>query len=77
MEIRAAELTADPLGRRIRIDYSNDDDETFVIARIVKIRHKQVGKPADAEIGTRLDLEVLAGQRVTVRFNRLGVVELL
>jgi hypothetical protein len=34
----ATELT------RIRLDYSNDD-QTFVIARIVKIRHKQV-RPA-------------------------------
>ena len=25
MEIRAAELTADHLGRRIRFDYTNDD----------------------------------------------------
>jgi hypothetical protein len=76
MEIRAAELTGDHLGRRIQLDYSNDD-QTFVIARIVSIRHKQVGKPADTETETRLDLEVLTNQRITVRFNRLGVVELL
>jgi hypothetical protein len=53
MEIRAAELTGDHLGRRIRLDYSNDD-QTFVIARIVKILHKQVGNPADSETETRL-----------------------
>jgi hypothetical protein len=76
MEIRAAELTADHLGRRIRVDRT-DDDQTFVIAHLIRIRHKQVGKPADAETGTRLDLEVLGGQRITLRFNRLGVVELL
>jgi hypothetical protein len=48
-----------------------------VIARIVKIQHKQVGNPADSETETRLDLGVLGGQRVALRFNRLGVVELL
>ena len=73
---RAAELTADHLGRRIRLDYTNDDD-TFAIARLVMIRHKQVGKSADTETETRLDVELTGNQRVTVRFNRLGVVELL
>jgi hypothetical protein len=76
IEIRAAELTADHLGRRIRLDYTNDDD-TFAIARLVMIRHKQVGKSADTETETRLDVELTGNQRVTVRFNRLGVVELL
>ena len=47
MEIRAAELTADHLGRRIRLDYSNDD-QTFLIARIgtsrsIKVRPKPPG----------------------------------
>ena len=55
MAIRAAELTGDHLGRRLRLDYSNDD-QTFVIVRIIKIRHKQVGNPADSETETRLDL---------------------
>jgi hypothetical protein len=76
MEIRAAELTADHLGRRIRLDYSNDD-QTLVIARIVKVQYKQVGNPADSETETRLHLEILNNQRIKVRFNRLGVVELL
>ena len=76
MEIRAAELTADHLGRRIRLDYTNDDD-TFAIARLVMIRHKQVGKSADTETQTPLDVELMGNQRITVRFNRLGVVELL
>ena len=35
-EIRAAELTADHLGRRVRIDTG---DQTFVIGRLVRIRH--------------------------------------
>jgi hypothetical protein len=76
MEIRAAELTGDHLGRRIRLDYSNDD-QTFMIARLPKIRHKQVGNPADSETETGLDLQVLNDKRINVRFNRLGVVELL
>jgi hypothetical protein len=76
VEIRAAELTADHLGRRIRLDYTNDDD-TFAIARLVMIRHKQVGKSADTETETRLDVELMGNQRITVRFNRLGVVELV
>ena len=58
-QIRAAELTADHLGRRIRLDYTNDDD-TFAIARLVMIRHKQVGKSADTETETRLDVELIA-----------------
>jgi hypothetical protein len=36
------ETTADHLGHRIRLDYTNDD-QTFVIARIVRIGHKQIG----------------------------------
>jgi hypothetical protein len=71
-----AELTADHLGRRSRFDYTNDDD-TFAIARLVKIQHKHAGKSADTETETRLDVELMGNQRVTVRFNRLGVVELL
>jgi hypothetical protein len=64
------------LGRRIRLDYTNDDD-TFAIARLVMIRHKQVGKSADTETETRLDVELMGNHRITVRFSRLGVVELL
>jgi hypothetical protein len=48
-----------------------------VIARIVEIRHKQAGNRADWETETRLDLEVLTDRRIKLRFNRLGVVELL
>ena len=39
-QIRAAELTADHLGRRVRID---PGDQTVVVARLVRVRHKQVG----------------------------------
>jgi hypothetical protein len=38
MQIRAAELTADNLGRRVRID---PGDQTLVMGRLVKIKHKQ------------------------------------
>jgi hypothetical protein len=75
MEIRAAELTADHLGRRIKLDRTYDDDRTFAIARIVRIRHKQIGDSDETE--TRLTLELVGDQRITPRFNRLGVVELL
>jgi hypothetical protein len=74
VEIRAAELTADHLGRRIKLDRT-DDDRTFAIARIVRIRHKQTGDSDETE--TRLTLELVGDQRTTPRFNRLGVVELL
>jgi hypothetical protein len=74
VEIRAAELTADHLGRRIKLDRT-DDDRTFAIARIVRIRHKQIGDSDETE--TRLTLELVGDQRITPRFNRLGVVELL
>jgi hypothetical protein len=53
MEIRAAELTADHLGRTAKID---PGDLTFLVGRLVSIRHKQVGKAAAPETETRLDL---------------------
>jgi hypothetical protein len=74
LEIRAAELTADHLGRRIRLDHI-DDDRSFAIARIVRIRHKRIGDADETE--TRLTLELVGDQRITPRFKRLGVVELL
>jgi hypothetical protein len=74
VEIRAAELTADHLGRRIKLGRT-DDDRTFAIAHIVRIRHKQIGGSDETE--TRLTLELVSDQRITPRFNRLGVVELL
>ena len=57
MVIRAAELTADHLGRTIRIGPEN---RTFLTGRLMRIRHKLVGK----ETETRLDLEVVGDQRV-------------
>jgi hypothetical protein len=69
-----ADLTADHRGRRIKLDRT-DDDRTFAIARIVRIRHKQIGDSDETE--TRLSLELVGDQRITPRFNRLGVVELL
>jgi hypothetical protein len=41
----------------------------------VRIRHKQIGDSDETE--TRLTLELVGDQRITPRFNRLGVVELL
>jgi hypothetical protein len=73
-QIRAAELTADHLGRRVRID---PGDQSFLMGRLVKVQHRQVGNPAAPETETRLDVEVVGEQVVTVGFNAIGVVELL
>jgi hypothetical protein len=72
--IRAAELTADHLGRRVSIDAG---DQTIVTGRLVQIRHKQVGFDATPETETRLELEGPGDQRIRVGFNSIGVVELL
>ena len=68
-QIRAAELTADALGRTVRIETG---DRQFLRGRLVRIRHKLVRDVSE----TRLDLEV-GEQRVTAGFNAIGVVELL
>jgi hypothetical protein len=69
-QIRAAELTADALGRTVRIDPA---DRPFLTGRLVSIRHKLVRD----ETETRLEIEVVGDQRVSVGFNAIGVVELL
>jgi hypothetical protein len=73
-EIRAAELTADHLGPRVRID---PGDQRFVIGRLVRIRHKYVGFAATPDTDTRLEIEGPEDQLITVRFNAIGVVQLL
>jgi hypothetical protein len=74
VDIRAAELTADHLGRTVRI---NPGDPTVIVGRLVSIRHKQVGNAATPETETRLELEGPGDQRIRVGFNAIGVVELL
>ena len=74
MDIRAAELTADHLGRTVKIDPGN---ETFVMGRLVQILHKPVIDGDVTGTETRLAIEVLADQLVRVRFNAIDVVELL
>jgi len=74
MQIRAAELTADNLSRTVRIDH---DDDTFVVGRLVKIRHRRFGDAGTRDIDTRLVIEVLGDQHVAKRFDTVGVVELL
>jgi hypothetical protein len=74
MEIRAAELTADHLGRTVKIDPGN---ETFVMGRLVQILHKPVIDGDVTGTETRLAVEVLADQLVRVRFNAIDLVELL
>jgi hypothetical protein len=74
MDIRAAELTADHLGRTVKID---PGDQTFLVGRLVSIRHKRVGNAATPETETRLELEGSEDQRIRVGFNAIGVVELL
>jgi hypothetical protein len=73
MDIRAAELTADHLGRTVKID---PGDETFVMGRLVQILHKPVIDGDVTGTETRLAVEVLADQLVRVRFNAIDVVEL-
>ena len=74
MDIRAAELTADHVGRTVNID---PGDQTFLVGRLVSIRHKQVGNAATPETETRLELDVPGNQRIRVGFNSIGVVDLL
>ena len=74
MDIRAAEITADHLGRTVKID---PGDETFVMSRLVQILHKPVVDGDVTGTETRLAVEVLADQLVRVRFNAIDVVELL
>ena len=74
MEIRAAELTADHVGRTVKID---PGQQTFLVGRLVSVRHKQVGNGGTPETETRLELEVPGDQRIRAGFNAIGVVELL
>ena len=74
MDIRAAEITADHLGRTVKID---PGDETFVMSRLVQSLHKPVVDGDVTGTETRLAVEVLADQLVRVRFNAIDVVELL
>jgi hypothetical protein len=74
MEIRAAELTADHVGRTVKIDAG---DQTFLVGRLVSIRHKRVGNAVTPETETRLELEGSGDQRISVGFNSIGVVELV
>ena len=74
MEIRAAELTADYVGRTVKVDTG---DQPFLVCRLVSIRHKQVGNAATPETETRLELEVPGDQRIRVGFDSIVVVELL
>jgi hypothetical protein len=74
MEIRAAELTADHVGRTVKI---HSGDQTFLVGRLVSLRHKRVGNAATPETETRLALEGPGDQRIRAGFNSIGVVELL
>jgi len=58
----------------VRIDH---DDDTFVVGRLVKIRHRRFGDAGAHDIDTRVVIEVLGDQRVAKRFDAIGVVELL
>ena len=73
-QIRAAELTADHVGRTVKID---SGDQAPIMGRLLEIRHKQVGKTAAPETETRLEIEVFGDQSIRVGFNGIGVVELL
>ena len=73
MEIRAAELTADHLGRTARI---NPGDPTVIVGLLMGIRHR-VRKSAPSETESQLDVEVTGGQPIRLSFDRIGCVELL
>jgi hypothetical protein len=72
-EIRAAELTADHLGRRVKLD----SGDQVVTGRLVRIRHKYSGFAATPDTETRVEIEGPEDQLITVRYNAIGVVELL
>lgn len=74
MQIRAAELTADNLGQTVKID---PGDQSFLVGRLVSVRHIRVGNAATPETETQLELEVPGDQRIRAGFNAIGVVELL
>jgi hypothetical protein len=73
---------ADPRRRTHRRQPQQDrtidhDDDTFVVGRLVKIRHRRFGDAGAHDIDTRVVIEVLGDQRVAKRFDAIGVVELL
>jgi hypothetical protein len=74
MDIRAAELTADHLGRTVRI---NPGDPTVIVGRLVSIRHRVRKAAAPSETETQLEVEVPGDQRIRAAFNSIGVVDLL
>jgi hypothetical protein len=73
MDIPAAELTADHLGRTVKI---NAGDETSVVGRLMTVRHR-VRKADPSETETQLEVEVPGDQRIRAAFNSIGVVDLL
>ena len=73
MDIRAAELTADHLGPIVKI---NPGDLTVIVGRLMSVRHR-VRKAAPSETETQLEVEVTGDQRITTRFNAIGVVACL
>jgi hypothetical protein len=74
MQIRAAELTADNLGQMVKIDLG---DQSFLVGRLVSVRHIRVWNAATSETETQLELEVPGDQCIRAGFNAHGVVELL
>jgi hypothetical protein len=60
IDIRAAELTADRLGRTVKID---PGDPTVIVGRLVSIRHRE-GKAAPSETETQVEVEVTGDQRI-------------
>ena len=68
MDTRAAELTADHLGRTLTI---NPGDPTVIVGRLGSIRHR-IRKAAPSETETQIDVEVAGGQRSRVGFDAIG-----
>ena len=74
MQIRAAELTADNLGQMVKIDLG---DQSFLVGRLVSVRHIRVAECSTSETETQSELEDPGDQCIRAGFNAHGVVELL
>ena len=73
MDIRAAALTADHIGRTVKIA---PGDQTSFVGRLVSIRHKRTRYAAPSETETQLEVEVTGDQRGRSCFISIGVHEL-
>jgi hypothetical protein len=74
MDIPAAELTADHVGRTVKID---PGDQRSSSVAWCECPAQTVGHAGTPETETRLELDGPGDQRIRMGFNSIGVVELL